>query len=53
MKKKTRKRNFLSIIQKTARVRNVKARIKKKKAELKKLSNEYRKALKTEARKLR
>ena len=55
MKRKTKKRktNFLARIQRTSKVRNVKARIRKKKVELKKLSAEYRKALKTEARKLR
>ena len=52
-KKKVRKGNFVARLQRTAKVRSVRSKIKKKKAELKKLSNEYKRALKTEAKRLK
>ena len=53
-KKSTRRKgNFISRLQRTPKVRAVKAKIRKHKAAGKKLSSEYRKALKAEAKKLR
>jgi len=52
-KKKVRRGNFVSRLQRTPKVRSVRSKIRKKKAELKKLSGEYKRALKSEARKLR
>jgi G:T/U-mismatch repair DNA glycosylase len=52
-KKKIRKGNFIARLQRTPKVRSVKAKIRKHKAAGKRLSSEYRKALKSAAKKLR
>lgn len=53
VKRKKSRPNFLSRLQRSKKVRSVKAKIRSKKAELKKLSNEYKRALKSEAKKLK
>lgn len=57
MKRKITRRkktgNFLSRLQKSPKIKSVKARIRKKKSELQKLSREYRSKLKSESRRLR
>lgn len=52
-KKKIRKGNFIARVQRSASVRSVRAKIRKHKAAGKRLSAQYKKALKTAARKLR
>lgn len=52
-KKKVRKGNFIARLQRTPKVRSIKAKIRKHKAAGKRLSGEYRKALKSAAKKLR
>ena len=52
-KKKVRKGNFISRLQKRPKVKSVRAKIRKQKAVLKRLSSEYKRALKSEARKLK
>ncbi|MBK9285043.1 MAG: hypothetical protein IPM51_12120 [Sphingobacteriaceae bacterium] len=51
-KRTARKTSFLSKVQKSSKVRKVRAKIKSKKAELKKLSREYKATLKSESRRL-
>jgi len=45
-KKKVRKGNYFSRVQRSPKVRKVKAKIRKQKSVLKRLSAEYRRALK-------
>jgi hypothetical protein len=52
-RKAPKKKNFLSRLQKTVKIRSIKAKIKKQKAAAKKLSMEYKRALKSEAKKLK
>jgi hypothetical protein len=52
-KKKIRKGNFIARLQRSPKVRSVRAKIRKQKAVLKKLSGEYKRALKSSAKKLR
>ena len=52
-KKKVRKGNFIARLQRTPKVRSVRAKIRKHKAAGKRLSAEYKRALKSGARKLR
>ena len=52
-KRKVRKGNFIARLQRTPKVRSIKAKIRKHKAAGKRLSSEYRRALKSAARKLR
>jgi hypothetical protein len=52
-KKKIRKGNFIARLQRTPKVRSIKAKIRKHKAVGKRLSSEYRRALKSAARKLK
>jgi len=52
-KKKVRKGNFIARLQRTPKVRSVRAKIRKHKAVGKRLSGEYKRALKSAARKLR
>lgn len=52
-KKKVRKGNFIARLQRSPKVRSIKAKIRKHKAAGKKLSGQYRKALKSAAKKLR
>jgi hypothetical protein len=52
-KRKVRKGNFIARLQRTPKVRSVRAKIRKQKAVLKRLSGEYKRALKSSARKLR
>jgi hypothetical protein len=52
-KKKVRKGNFIARLQKTPKVRSVRAKIRKQKAVLKRLSAEYKRTLKSQARKLK
>ena len=52
-KKKVRKGNFVARLQRTPKVRSVRAKIRKHKVVTKRLSAEYKRALKSAARKLR
>jgi hypothetical protein len=52
-KKKVRKGNFIARLQRTPKVRAIKAKIRKHKAVAKRLSSEYRRTLKSAAKKLK
>lgn len=51
-KRKARKGNFLSRVQKTAKVKAIRAKIRKAKLAQKKLSRAYKAAVKSESRRL-
>ena len=52
-KKKVRKGNFIARLQRTPKVRSIKAKIREHKVVAKRLSAEYRRTLKSAAKKLR
>jgi len=52
-KKKVRKGNFIKRLQATAKVRAIRKKIRENKSKGKKLSSEYKRTLKSEARKLK
>jgi len=51
-KRKVRKTNFLSRVQKTPKIKSIRAKIKKQKSVLKKLSGTYKRTLKSESKRL-
>lgn len=51
-KRKPRKTNFLSRVQKTPKMKSIRAKIKKQRAALKKLSVQYKRTLKSESKRL-
>jgi hypothetical protein len=52
-KKKVRKGNFIARLQRSPRVRAIRAKIRKQKAIAKRLSAEYKRTLKSASRKLK